>query len=96
MLRQLRPKNAIEMHTTKEQTMGDYPQYDLDPVTQEVFDLLRRQPGDVFSPDAIAEQVGYGGPDIAPALRQLLDLGFVEHAPGDQERYILSPSAPEL
>ncbi len=76
--------------------MADVPHYELDPAAQDVFDLLRRQPGDVFTPDQLAGLLDYAAGEIDVALRHLLDLGFVEHAPGASESFILSGSAPEL
>jgi predicted transcriptional regulator len=76
--------------------MTDLPHYDLDPVEQDVFDLMRRQPGDVFSLDDLSGQLGTAAPEVKTALRRLLDLGFVERASGDAEAFILSPAAPEL
>ena len=76
--------------------MTDVPHYDLDPVAQDIFDLMRRQPGDVFSPDALADELAYPPAEIAAALGQLLGLGFIEHSPAEAATFILSSSAPEL
>ncbi len=77
--------------------MTDVPPDDLDMVAQDVFDLMRRQPGDVFSPQALASALGYRRPEIEAALAQLLRIGFIEPAPAaGTDDYILSPAAPEL
>ncbi len=76
--------------------MTDVPHYELDMAAQDIFDLMRRQPGDVFTPDQLAGQLEYQPGEIDVGLRRLLDLGFVERAPGAPESFILSGSAPEL
>ena len=76
--------------------MTDVPHYELDVAAQDIFDLMRRQPGDVFTPDQLAGQLEYQPGEIDVGLRQLLDLGFVERAPGAPGSFILSGSAPEL
>ena len=72
--------------------------FDLDPTTQDIFDLLRAQPGDAFSPDALADQLGYTPADVRESLGTLAQLGLVERAPTATatEAYIVSPAAPEL
>ena len=76
--------------------MTDVPHYELDPAAKDVFDLLRRQPGDVFTPDQLAGQLEYPSGEISKALRRLLELGFVERASSASESFIVSGSAPEL
>ena len=77
--------------------MTDVPPDDLDAVGQDVFDLMRRHPGEVFSPQALASVLGYARPEIEAALTQLLQLGFIEPSPAaGTAAYILSPAAPEL
>ena len=78
--------------------MSNAHEIDLDSTTQEVFDLMRRQPGDVFSCEDLANQLGYTTTEIEAGLATLSRLGFVDKAgtPADVDRFILSPSAPEL
>ena len=77
--------------------MSDIPEYDLDAVAQDIFDLMRRQPGDAFSPDALADQLAYPRPEIETGLAQLEQLGFINRArPAGSDVYALSPGAPEL
>ena len=77
--------------------MSDVPDYDLDPVALDIFDLMRRQPGDTFSPDALASQLGYARSEIDAALTQLEQLGFASRAQAQgADVYGLSPGAPEL
>ena len=72
--------------------------WDLEPTAQEIFDLMRRQPGDFFSPEALAEELDYPRAEIETGLAQLEQLELVERASGESENpgYILSPSAPEI
>lgn len=77
--------------------MSDAPEYNLDPVALDIFDLLRRQPGDTFSPDALADQLGYARTEIETGLAQLEQFGFVNRSQQDgSDSYIVSPGAPEL
>ena len=77
--------------------MSDSPEYNLDTVALDIFDLMRRQPGDTFSPDALAEQLGFPRRDIETGLAQLGQLGFINRSqPDSSDSYILSPGAPEL
>ena len=72
--------------------------FDLDPTTQDIFDLLRVQPGDAFSPDALAVQLVCTPAEVRERLGTLAQLGLVERAPTatGTEAYIVSPAAPEL
>ena len=78
--------------------MSNAHEIDLDSTTQEVFDLMRRQPGDVFSCEDLANQLGYTTAEIEAGLATLSRLGFVDKAgtTTGTETFILSPSAPEL
>ena len=78
--------------------MSDAHEIDLDPTTQDIFDLMRRQPGDVFSSEDLASQLGYTTAEIEPGLATLARLGLVDKANTSTgaETFILSPSAPEL
>ncbi len=77
--------------------MSEASSFDLDPIAQEIFDLMRRQPGDIFSAESLATQLDDAEPEITTRLAQLERLGLVERAmTGDAPAYILSPSAPEL
>lgn len=77
--------------------MDHAPEAELDPIADEIFDLMRRQPGDIFSVDDIAVQLSYSASEITPALSRLEQRGLAELVAGrDPAAYILSPSAPEL
>ena len=78
--------------------MSEAPEYDLDPTTQDIFDLLRAQPGDAFSPDALAEQLGCTLAEVRRSLGTLVQLGLVDRTPtpAGTEAYSVSPAAPEL
>ena len=78
--------------------MSDAHEIDLDPTTLDIFDLMRRQPGDVFSCEDLASQLGYTTTEIETGLATLGRLGFVDKAEttSGSETFILSPSAPEL
>ena len=77
--------------------MSETPAFDRDPIALEIYDLMRRQPGDIFSPESLATQLDYAVPEIVKPLALLEQLGLVERAgAGDAPAYILSPSAPEL
>ena len=78
--------------------MREAPDFDLDPTTQDIFDLLRAQPGEAFSPDALTEQLGSTPADVRESLGTLTQLGLVDRAPTPTgtEAYIVSPAAPEL
>ncbi len=70
----------------------------LDPNMQDVFDFLRRHPGEAFSSEAIAQQIGDADEDVQAALSALQARGLVdEGSPATGETtYIVSPSAPNL
>jgi DNA-binding IclR family transcriptional regulator len=72
--------------------------WDLQPIAQEIFDLMRRQPGDIFSPEALAAELDYPPAEIGAGLEQLQQLGLVDQVSGAAESitYILNPSAPEI
>jgi DNA-binding IclR family transcriptional regulator len=74
--------------------MNDGPELDLDADTRDVFDLLRRQPGDAFTVGALAEQLDFAPEEIRASLQTLERLGLVNRAGVD--RFIISPSAPNL
>jgi DNA-binding IclR family transcriptional regulator len=78
--------------------MSDAHEIDLDPTTQDIFDLMRRQPGDVFSREDLAGQLDSTPAEIEAGLATLARLGFVDKAgtTTGAEAFILSPSAPEL
>ena len=78
--------------------MSEAPAFDLDPTTQDIFDLLRAQPGDAFSPEALAEQLDCTPAEVRESLGTLVQLGLVDRAPSatGTEAYIVSPAAPEL
>ena len=77
--------------------MSEAPGFDLDPIELEIFDLLRRQPGDIFSPEDIAAQLDYQASEVQPRLERLEQRGLVVRAAAhDDAAYILSPGAPEL
>ena len=70
---------------------------DLDPVTAEVYDFLRRQPGEAFAMETIAGQLGYAADEIKPSLAHLVGTGVVEErGDGSESAYIVSTAAPEL
>ncbi len=64
--------------------MHDGPEIDLDPQTREVFDLLRRQAGDVFTVDALAERLGFPAEQITSSTATLERMGLAERA-GDEK-----------
>lgn len=71
--------------------------HELDPVTADVYDLFRRQPGDTFDIEAIARQLGYDADAIEPSLAHLLGTGLiVKRGDGSETAYVLSTAAPEL
>ncbi len=78
--------------------MSAAPAFDLDPTTQDIFDLLRAQPGAAFSPEALAAQLGSTPAAVRDSLGTLAQLGLVDRAPSatGTEAYIVSPAAPEL
>ncbi len=70
----------------------------LDATMQDIFDFLRRQPGDSFTSVDIARQVGSADDDVETALNELESRGLVDkrqQAAGVAE-YIVSPRAPNL
>jgi DNA-binding MarR family transcriptional regulator len=70
---------------------------DLDPVTLEVYDFFRRQPGETFAVSAIAADTGYDADEVEAGLAQLVEGGYVEErGTGDATMYKLSDGAPEL
>jgi hypothetical protein len=70
---------------------------DLDPVTAEVYDFLRRQPGEAFAMETLAGQLGYAADEIKPSLAHLVGTGVVEErGDGRESAYIVSTAAPEL
>ena len=70
----------------------------LDATMQDIFDFLRRQPGDRFTSADIARQVGSADVDVETALNELESRGLVDkrqQVAGSAE-YIVSPRAPNL
>ncbi len=78
--------------------MDPRPGLDLDATTLDIYDLLRRQPGDAFSVAALAEQLGESIEPINAGIATLERLGLVNRLEdaGAEPAFIISPSAPEL
>lgn len=77
--------------------MSALPDYDLDAAALDIFDLMRRQPGDVFSREGLASELGYSAEEVDAGVKQLIQFGFVNQTQaGGATAYALSPSAPEL
>ncbi len=70
---------------------------DLDPVTLDILDLLRRQAGDAFSAEELADQLDYTPAEVETGLARLGELGFVEKTErAGAPAFIISSGAPEL
>ena len=71
---------------------------DLDATTLDIYDLLRRQPGDAFSAAVLAEQLDESIEPINGGIATLERLGLVNRLEdaGAEPTFIISPSAPEL
>ena len=78
--------------------MSDTSDLQFDPTMQDVFDFLRRHPGEAFSGAAVAGQIGDAHEDVQAALSALRARGLIdERQPATGETtYIVSPSAPNL
>jgi DNA-binding MarR family transcriptional regulator len=65
---------------------------------QDVFDFLRRQPGDSFTSADIARQIGGAEVDVETALKELESRGLVDkrRQAAASAEYIVSPRAPNL
>ncbi len=70
----------------------------LDGSMQDVFDFLRRQPGDSFTSVDIARQIGGAEVDVETALKELESRGLVDkrRQAAASAEYIVSPRAPNL
>ncbi len=78
--------------------MSESSDLQFDPTMQDVFDFLRRHPGEAFSGEAVARQLGDATKDVQAALSALQARGLAEErssATGELA-YIVSPSAPNL
>ncbi len=78
--------------------MSEASDLQLDPTMQDVFDFLRRHPGEAFSGEAIAQQNGDAAEDVQAALNALQARGLVDERSSatGETTYIVSPSAPNL
>ena len=76
--------------------MTDETPDDFDPVTLEVYDLFRRQPGDAFTVEAISTQIGSDADEVAAALHELLEKDLIIEKGITDTTYRLSDGAPEL
>ncbi len=78
--------------------MQHHPELDLDQTSLDIFDLLRRQPGDAFSAAALAAELGEALDQITASVATLERLGLVNRVgeADGEPRFIVSPSAPEL
>ena len=77
--------------------MSEASDLQFDPTMQDVFDFLRRYPGEAFSAEAIAQQLGNADEDVQAALSALQARGLVdERSSAGEPTYIVSPSAPNL
>ena len=78
--------------------MSEASDLQLDPTMQDVFDFLRRQPGEAFSGEAIAQQLGEKDEDVQAALSALQTRELVDErsSAAGETTYIVSPSAPNL
>ncbi len=70
----------------------------LDATAQDVFDYLRRQPGDSFTSAVIAREIASSDGDVEAALKDLESRGLVEkrQQAASSAEYIVSPRAPNL
>jgi len=77
--------------------MSQAQESELDPTALEIYDLLRRQPGDRFTAEDIAAQLDYGVAQVEPHLGRLVQRGLIEQTSVEgKTAYILSSAAPEL
>jgi hypothetical protein len=78
--------------------MSEASDLQLDPTMQDVFDFLRRYPGEAFSGKAIAQQIGDADEDVQAAISALQARGLVDERSSatGEPTYIVSPSAPNL
>ena len=78
--------------------MSETSDLQLDPTTQDVFDFLRRYPGEPFSGEVVAKQIGDADEDVQAALSALQARGLVDERSSStgETTYIVSPSAPNL
>ncbi len=78
--------------------MSEASDLQFDPTMQDVFDFLRRHPGEAFSGGAVAQQLGDANEDVQAALRALQARGLADERSSatGETTYIVSPSAPNL
>jgi len=78
--------------------MSEASDLQFDPTMQDVFDFLRRHPGEAFSGKAIAQQIGDADEDVQAAISALQARGLVDERSSatGEPTYIVSPSAPNL
>ena len=78
--------------------MSEASDLQFDPTMQDAFDFLRRYPGEAFSTEAIAQQLGDADEDVQAALSALQARGLVDErsSAAGEPTYIVSPSAPNL
>ena len=78
--------------------MSEASDLQFDPTMQDVFDFLRRYPGEAFSGEAVAQQIGDADDDVHAALSALQARGLVDERSSatGATTYIVSPSAPNL
>ena len=78
--------------------MSEASDLQFDPTMQDVFDFLRRHPGEAFSGEAVAQQLGDADENVQAALNALQARGLVDEGSSvtGETTYIVSASAPNL
>ena len=77
--------------------MRDQAAFELDPTARDIYDVMRRQPGDQFTAQDIAALVGEDATIVSRLLSQLAQQGLITRSSeGADARYVLNDAAPEL
>ena len=78
--------------------MSEASDLQFDPTMQDVFDFLRRHPGEAFSGEAVAQQLGDATEDVQAARSALQARGLADERSSvtGEPTYIVRPSAPNL